>query len=99
MGIDNYKIKGLEERMASLEKKSPIRTRKPPHPAETRATIASYFLVGYFALIFVVAVGVPLSNYFLFSNFDLNQLLLTVSGIVGTPLGFILGYYFKSTEK
>lgn len=60
---------------------------------DTRSKIALYYVIG-----FLVVIGLAL---FLFwaKNLevsDLRDLLLALSGIMSGPLGFIIGYYFKS---
>ncbi len=63
----------------------------------TRSQIALYYVVGFLLLI--------LGALFLFwvRNLqvnDLRDLLLALSGILSGPLGFIIGYYFKTnTDK
>ncbi|MDE2016029.1 MAG: hypothetical protein KGI72_05900 [Patescibacteria group bacterium] len=60
---------------------------------DTRSKIALYYVIGYLFLV--------LSTLFLFwvrslAVNDLRDLLLALSGILSGPLGFIIGYYFKS---
>ncbi len=59
----------------------------------TRSVIASQYVFGFFGVILaVIAVA-------LYRDFDIEgykDLLITVSGILSGPLGFIIGYYFKS---
>ena len=63
---------------------------------DTRSTIALVYVIGYLivvasVLIIGVATGFELSGY--------KDLLLAVSGILSGPLGFIIGYYFKSNKE
>lgn len=63
----------------------------------TRSQIALYYVVGFLILIFCALVLFWVKN--LVVN-DLRDLLLALSGILSGPLGFIIGYYFKShTDK
>jgi hypothetical protein len=62
----------------------------------TRSYIALVYVIGYLFIVFgVLVIGV-------FKNFELTgykDLLLAVSGILSGPLGFIIGYYFKSNKE
>jgi len=60
---------------------------------DTRSKIALYYVLGFLALIFGALVLFFVKN--LAVN-DLRDLLLALSGILSGPLGFIIGYYFKS---
>ncbi|MFC1663944.1 hypothetical protein ACFL0A_02370 [Patescibacteria group bacterium] len=60
---------------------------------DTRSKIAFYYVLGFIAIILYVltlywATKMPIDS--------LNNLLITISGILSAPLGFIIGYYFKS---
>lgn len=61
----------------------------------TRSWIALIYVIGYlFIVISVLIIGV-------ITHFELSgykDLLLAVSGILSGPLGFIIGYYFKSNK-
>jgi hypothetical protein len=59
----------------------------------TRSKIALYYVVGFLILIFSALCLFYAKN--LLVN-DLRDLLLALSGILSGPLGFIIGYYFKS---
>lgn len=62
----------------------------------TRTYIASLYVWGFFIVIGVV---------FLISfirGFDVDgykDMLITVSGVLSGPLGFIVGYYFKASQE
>lgn len=62
----------------------------------TRSWIALTYVIGYLVIVFtVLMIGV-------FTHFELlgyKDLLLAVSGILSGPLGFIIGYYFKSNKE
>ena len=63
---------------------------------DTRSTIALVYVIGYLivvagVLIIGVSTKLELSGY--------KDLLLAVSGILSGPLGFIIGYYFKSNKE
>lgn len=59
----------------------------------TRSQIALYYVLGFLVLIFSALVLFYAKN--LAVN-DLRDMLLALSGILSGPLGFIIGYYFKS---
>lgn len=64
----------------------------------TRSQIAKIYVKAFFAVIFVVifVCCLPIAQ----GNFkDFRDMLVTVSGILSGPLGFIIGYYFKSGEN
>ena len=62
----------------------------------TRSLIALVYVIGYlFIVVSVLVIGVA-------THFELTgykDLLLAVSGILSGPLGFIIGYYFKSNKE
>ncbi|MBP9819656.1 hypothetical protein KBC79_02860 [Candidatus Woesebacteria bacterium] len=60
----------------------------------TRSVIASQYVLGFFSVIFMV-IGVAVYRNFSIEGY--KDMLITVSGILSGPLGFIIGYYFKST--
>jgi hypothetical protein len=75
---------------------------------ETRSKIAKQFVFWYFILIggsFIFTLIYNLLIFWLFPKFMPEQIiapkdiLLTAAGIVGSPLGFIVGYYFKDIQK
>ena len=63
--------------------------------------------MGYFVLLGVSLVGVPIYNIFVFRYLgensqmvmQLRDVLLAVSGISSGPIGFVVGYYFKGSEN
>ena len=64
----------------------------------TRSKIANTYIWGFF-----IVIGISL----IICCFDCakgrvkeySDLLITISGILSGPLGFIIGYYFKSGDK
>lgn len=60
---------------------------------DTRSKIALYYVIGFLVLI-LAALALFLVRNLLVS--DLRDLLLALSGILSGPLGFIIGYYFKT---
>lgn len=65
-------------------------------PDDTRHELAKYYVIGFLLIIILVLI---LSFVKGFNTQSVKDLLLTTSGILSGPLGFIIGYYFKSKEK
>jgi hypothetical protein len=67
-----------------------------------RGIIALWFVISYILLVFTVIFGVPLYNWLAIGkpqSLDVTQVLTEVGTLLGSPLGFVLGYYFKGGEK
>lgn len=71
---------------------------------DTRTSIARSFVTGYFSLFAIIIVGIPVYNFLTVSQLgsselvvDLNDILLTFSSVIGSALGFVIGYYFKKS--
>jgi hypothetical protein len=62
----------------------------------TRSQIAMLYVAGYLAIVISGLIIGYLKNFELTGYKDL---LLAVSGILSGPLGFIIGYYFKSSKE
>lgn len=62
----------------------------------TRSKIAQIYVWAFFVVIGVVFV-IGLCNNFEVD--DYKDMLVTVSGILSGPLGFIVGYYFKASKE
>ena len=63
---------------------------------ETRSVIAFRFIVGFFGVIFLVFVT---GWSGIFKETAFKDMLLTIVGTLSSSLGFIIGYYFKSSEE
>jgi len=62
----------------------------------TRTYIAQLYVWAFFIVIAVVfIVGLLMS----FSVDEYKDMLVTVSGVLSGPLGFIVGYYFKASKE
>ena len=90
----------LESRLGTLEEK--IDSVKPHDPQklndESRAQIAKFFVHAFVWLIVLVLVFIPLYNWLALDKpqpIEIDKTLAQVGGILGTPLGFIVGYYFE----
>jgi hypothetical protein len=71
----------------------------------TRQRIARSFIKWYFVLLLIILVGIPIYNLIAFSvtngdeyRLDLLDTIQGYSSIVGPLVGFVIGYYFKSTK-
>ena len=62
----------------------------------TRSEIAKFFVYAFFVVIFLVFLTCWEKAW---SIQDFSDLLLSVSGILSGPLGFIIGFYFKASDK
>ena len=80
-----------EEEIASTEKYSQSDPKE-----STRSRIAQIYVIAFFiviGIVFMIGYNKP------FSVDDYKDMLVTVSGILSGPLGFIVGYYFKASSK
>jgi hypothetical protein len=67
-----------------------------------RGTIALWFVISYILLVFLVVFGVPVYNWLVANKpeqLNVSEVLTEVGTLLGSPLGFVLGYYFKGGEK
>ena len=62
----------------------------------TRSKIATLYVLCFFAVILLVFITGCCKN---FDVDDYKDLILTVSGVLTGPLGFIVGYYFKASKE
>ena len=60
---------------------------------DTRSKIALYYVLGFLFMILVCFIVAGIEK---FNVNDTRDLLVSISGILSGPLGFIIGYYFKS---
>jgi hypothetical protein len=91
-----------EEAFESAEQRS---YNPQEHKDKTRSEIALYFVKAYIMLVIFIFVVVFVYNLVLISIgrdsliLEIKDIFPLVIGTVGTLLGFVLGYYFKSEEK
>lgn len=62
----------------------------------TRSKIATLYVWCFFAVILLVFITCCCKD---FGVDDYKDLILTVSGVLTGPLGFIVGYYFKASKE
>ncbi len=64
---------------------------------DTRGKLAIYFVVGFFS---ILVLGMIIAA---FNGGDkvasIKETLLVISGILSGPLGFVIGYYFRSKDQ
>lgn len=91
------RIQTLESTLGNL--KSPF--DRVEHLDKSRSKIAFKFVRWYFALILLLIVGVPLYNSYIHKavQLDLGKMLDQIGTLLGTPLGFVVGYYFKEDKR
>ncbi|MFZ2151461.1 MAG: hypothetical protein WAZ12_00725 [Candidatus Absconditicoccaceae bacterium] len=72
---------------------------------QTRGKIGKIFVWGFFVAIFgsiLVTIGYNILFYYITQDTELfiklDSLLTLVGSIIGAPLGFVMGYYFKSDK-
>lgn len=91
----NERIGELEQTLNKL--KNPTLT----HLDESRSKIAFSFVRWYFIFISLIIIGAPVYNYIAGhpDTLDVSKLLNQIATLLGTPLGFVVGYYFKEKSK
>lgn len=64
---------------------------------DTRGKLSLFFLGGFFIVLIVGMVVAALDEGNKVNS--VKEILLVVSGILSGPLGFVIGYYFRSREE
>lgn len=80
---------------------------RPPHNHDehldkSRSKIALKFVRWYLLYVLLIIIGVPAYNHFAVHSaetIDLFKVLAQVGTLLGTPLGFVVGYYFKEESS
>jgi hypothetical protein len=99
------KSQDLDNRLQRLE--ATADQLQPPHNHDeyldkSRSKIALKFVRWYLFYVLLIIIGVPAYNHYaVHSNetIDLFKILAQVGTLLGTPLGFVVGYYFKEDNK
>jgi hypothetical protein len=68
------------------------------HTDKSRKHIAFVFVYGYIVIVTLIVVGVPIYNWLALGQsnaLELDKILAQVGALIGSPLGFVVGYYFK----
>jgi len=65
---------------------------------DVRGVLSLVFLVGFFVVLIIgiistlnISQGDPANN--------IKEIILTISGVLAGPLGFVIGFYFRSREE
>lgn len=61
-----------------------------------RSKIAMNFIYGFFGFLLIVLI---MNWYKGYTVSEFKEILVTVSGILSGPLGFIIGFYFKDVTE
>jgi hypothetical protein len=89
-----------KEKIQVLEDAPPLEISSAVKRAEkredTRSKIALYYVLGFLGIVCICFIVAGIEK---FDVNDTRDLLVSVSGILSGPLGFIIGYYFKSHSK
>lgn len=98
MPIDELSDIGVDkvEKVPDFEANKPLIDIKKKQEV-TRSTFTIIFLVGFISLLLA---GLILGFFMDGNQLDnTKEILLTISGILSGPLGFVVGYYFRSSEQ
>ncbi|MFQ5493155.1 MAG: hypothetical protein ACE5DX_03290 [Candidatus Dojkabacteria bacterium] len=92
--IDDFEPGDLEE----IPEPAPVRDLNviSVKREDTRGRLAIFFLIGFF-IILALSIGlVAISEGDKVTG--VKEVMLTISGILSGPMGFVIGYYFRSKE-
>jgi hypothetical protein len=64
---------------------------------DTRGRLAIFFLLGFFVIIIIGMIIAAINEGDKVNS--MKETLLVISGILSGPLGFVIGYYFRSREE
>lgn len=65
----------------------------------TRGVLATTFIVGFFVMLIAGFLLASINNLPLpEKSKNLQDILLTISGVLSGPLGFVVGYYFRKAD-
>jgi nitrogen fixation/metabolism regulation signal transduction histidine kinase len=64
---------------------------------DTRGRLAMVFLLGFFVILLVALIVAVISSDDKVTA--IKEVVLAISGILSGPLGFVVGYYFRSKEE
>lgn len=105
----------VEKRLNDVIEKTQETPDKPHNPEkimdESRKTIAYWFVISFIIIVAAVLLLVPIYNAIVFHDarvvveetsyqpLDIAQVLTTLGTLLGAPLGFVVGYYFKEEHS
>lgn len=97
-----YSIEELNRKVNALDNKAnKEKFDAKKHKDTKRSHIALVFVYGYMAMIAITVIGAPVYNAIVLSEpieIDLERILAQVGSLIGAPLGFVIGYYFKEDK-
>ncbi|MEI7579848.1 MAG: hypothetical protein WCJ58_07520 [bacterium] len=103
---DNIDLSNIEFEPITTDTPAPTDTTTTPKEKlelitvkreDTRGRLALAFLIGFFVLL---VIGMIISAFNTGDKItSAKEILLTLSGILSGPLGFVIGYYFRSSEE
>jgi hypothetical protein len=85
------------ENLGRLEKKGEEPFDHKKHKDTKRSQIALIFVRSYVGAVAIIIIGIPLYNWAIGQpkNLEIDTTLAQLGALLGTPLGFVVGYYFK----
>jgi hypothetical protein len=91
---------GPRESLGRLEEKTeqPFDPRK--HKDTKRSQIALIFVWSYVLTVIIIIIGIPLYNWAIGQPklIEIDTTLAQLGALIGSPLGFVVGYYFKEDK-
>ena len=90
------RVSSPEEIQANNENVSSTLDGTPEKRENTRSTMAILFVLGFFSILFLCFVYAIMVDA---SIGDLKDTLIGVAGALSGTLGFIVGYYYKSSQE
>ena len=84
----------------SLPQKTPVSDLITKNESEARNKIANQFVYGYFGILLIIFIGIPLYNLIApeRSLLSLAEILQGYSAVIGPLIGFVVAYYFKTNK-
>jgi hypothetical protein len=95
----NRELSRFQDKVDSAQKPS---FNHLEHTDKSRRHIAFVFVYSYVSLVLLILVGVTLYNWLIVHDpkaLEMDRLLAQVGSLIGAPLGFVVGYYFKEDAK
>lgn len=94
--MSNSPVDKFNHKIEQMRVKSELANNQQDNKSRTH--IAYGFTFGFIALFAIILIGGPIYNLFVDEQKTLNisEIITDFVAQFGTPLGFVLGYYFKS---
>lgn len=94
-------LRQLQQKISDIDKDKPSFDHLE-HTDKSRKHIAFVFVYGYIIIVGIIIIGIPLYNWLALSkpdSLELEKTLAQVGALIGSPLGFVVGYYFKEDSQ